>query len=171
MQEIPAQSVVWKDPTGLAETKPVGVPQGWNYVLESRSHKYRAHLLKLLKPKSPRSHTLQQKKLLKWYAYTPQLERCPHSPQVEKILCRNEDPAKPRKKLRKIKKTSGWAYSWIVMGFVFQDNGCSLGIKSMDTVNVFTWLNLYIYIYIYIHTHIHTHIYIYIHTLINGTWW
>ena len=50
------------------------------------------------------------------------------------------------------------------MGFVFQDNGCSLGIKSMDTVNVFTWLNLYIYIYIYIYIYTHTQIYIYIYT-------
>ena len=173
MQEIRAQSVVWKDPTCLAETKPVGVPQAWNHVLESRSHKYRAHLLKLLKPKSPRSHILQQKKLLKWYAYTPQLERCPHSPQVEKTLWSNEDPAKPRKKLRKIKKTSGWTYSWIVIGFVFQGNGCSLGKKSMDTVNVYTWFNLYIYIYIYIHMYIHTHTHTHTHTCthINGTWW
>ncbi|CAN0477397.1 unnamed protein product [Rangifer tarandus platyrhynchus] len=62
MQEIRAQSLVWKESTCLAEPKPVGAPQGLNRVLESRSHKHRAQLLKLLKPKSPRSHTLQQKK-------------------------------------------------------------------------------------------------------------
>ena len=32
-------------------------------------------------------------------------------------------------------------------GFVFQGNECSLGIKSMDTVYVYTWFNLYIYTY------------------------
>ena len=106
MQEIRAQSLVWKDSTCFGETKPVSAPQGLSRVLEPRNHKCWAHLPKLLKPKSPRSHALQQKTLLKWYTYA-QLERCPHSPQAEKTLQSNEDPAEPRRNSRKIKKTPG----------------------------------------------------------------
>ena len=107
-QEIRAQSPVWKEPTCLGETRPFSAPQGLSRVLEPRSHKCWAHLPKQLKHKSPRSHPLQQKKLLKGYTctpYTPQLERCPHSPQAEKTLCSNEDPAEPKRNSRKIKKT------------------------------------------------------------------
>ena len=143
MQEIRAQSLVWKDSTCFGETKPVSAPQGLSRVLEPRSHECWAHHPKLLKPKSPRSHALQQKKLLKWYTYAPQLKRCPHSLQAEKTLHSNEDPAEPRRNSRKIKKTLGSTCSWVVMRFVFQGIGCSLGIKLMDTVNVYTWFNFY----------------------------
>ena len=88
--------------------------------------------------KSPRRHAQQRKKLLKGYTYAPQLERCPHSPQAEKTLHSNEDPAEPRRNSRKIKKTPGQTFSWVVMGFVFQGNVSSFGIKSMYTVKVYT---------------------------------
>ena len=38
----------------------------------------------------------QQEKAPQWEACIPQLDRSPHSPQLEKSLCGNQDPAQPK---------------------------------------------------------------------------
>ena len=48
------------------------------------------------KPTCPRAHTLLQEKLLKRKACALPLESSPCSPQLEKSLSSNEDPAQPK---------------------------------------------------------------------------
>ena len=72
MQEIPAESLVWNDSTCPRAYKPGH--NDWAWALEPKSYNYWDHMPKLLKPESPRTHALQQKKPRKWEAYTPQLE-------------------------------------------------------------------------------------------------
>ena len=67
----------------------------WACVLEPGSLNYWAHVLKPLKPEHPRACALQQKKPLQGEAHILQLESSPCSPQLEKSMCSNKDPAQP----------------------------------------------------------------------------
>ena len=49
----------------------------------------------------PRAHDLQQEKPLQWEACALHLESSPQSPQLEKSLCSNEDPAQPKININK----------------------------------------------------------------------
>ena len=50
----------------------------------------------------PTARALQQEEPPQWEARAPQLERSPHSPQLDKSLCDNKDPVQP--KINKIMK-------------------------------------------------------------------
>ena len=94
MQETWDWSLVWEDPTSRGATKHVNHSY-WACALEPGSCDNWAFALQLLKPVHPRAHAQQQEKIPQW---KPQPESSPHSPQLEKSLPSNEDPAQPIKK-------------------------------------------------------------------------
>ena len=51
-----------------------------------------------MKPVYPRARAPQQEKAQQWEACASQLESSPHSPQLEKSLRSNVDPARPKNK-------------------------------------------------------------------------
>ena len=93
MQETQVQSLVQEDSTCCGATKPVHHSY-WFCALEPRNHNYQAHELQLLKPSCPGARVSQEKPQ-KWEAWAPQLESSPHSLQLEKSPCSNEDLAQP----------------------------------------------------------------------------
>lgn len=85
------KSLIWEDPTCWGATKS-------ELILC-----YRAWKPQQLKPELPRTHTPEQEKPLQWNAHTPKLVRSSHSPQLEKSLHGNQDPAQPNiKQMNKI---------------------------------------------------------------------
>ena len=82
VQENMSSSLVWEDPTCCGATKPTSC-NSW------------AQVLQLLKS-SLAERALQQEKPLQWEARAPQLESSPHSMQLEKSPCSNENPAQPK---------------------------------------------------------------------------
>ena len=73
-------------------TKPVH-RNYWACALEPENQNYWAHVQQLLKPTHPRACAQKQEKPPQWEASTPQLESGPRSPQLEKSLHINKDPA------------------------------------------------------------------------------
>ena len=81
MQETWIPSLSQKDPTSHGETKLMCC-------------NYWAHALQLLKPTAS-AHALQQEKPPQWETHAPQLESSPWTPQLDKVVRSNEDPAQP----------------------------------------------------------------------------
>ena len=96
MQEMRVQSLIREDPTCHEATKPVRHSYRAR-ALQPGSHNYWAHRPQLPKPACLRVHALQQEKPLQGEAWASQLERSRSSPQLEKSLQSNEDPAQPKK--------------------------------------------------------------------------
>ena len=82
MLEAQVQSPVRQDPTCRGATKPARHDY-WASSLEPGRHNYWAQ-------------AAQQEKPQQWEAGEPQLESNPLSPQLEKSLWGNEDPAQPK---------------------------------------------------------------------------
>ena len=83
MQNTWVRSLVWEDPTCCGAAEP-GCHKSWACALQLGSHNYWAHLLRLLKPMRPRASARQPEKPPQGEAQAPQLERRPHSPQLER---------------------------------------------------------------------------------------
>ena len=101
---------------------------------------------KLWKPESPGSHTLQQKK--------PPSEKPMHhnwraarAPHTWGKGCRAVKTQQRQQKLQRKLEGILQIFFWAVMGFGFKGKPCSLRIKSMDTVNVYTLIFIYILIH------------------------
>ena len=86
-----------EDPTCHGASKPV-CHNYWTCALEPGSCNCWAHVPQLRKPTHPRASTPQEKPP-QWEARAPQLESSPHSPQLEKSLCSNDDSAQPKIKI------------------------------------------------------------------------
>ena len=94
------RSLIWQDPTCQGATKPV-CHNCWACALEPGSSKYWAHVLQLQKPTCPSVRAVRQEQLPQWEACVPPQESSPHSPQLEKSLRSNNDPAQPKMRWKK----------------------------------------------------------------------
>ena len=91
MQKTWVEYLVQEDPTCHGAIKPV-YHNYWICALEPGSCNH------WMKPVYPRARAPQQEKAQQWEACASQLESSPHSPQLEKSLRSNVDPARPKNK-------------------------------------------------------------------------
>ena len=113
VQSFPDGSVV-KKPSANAGATGLIPDLGRSHLLQSDqarvlrllSLQSRAQELQLLKPECPRACARQQEKPLQRESLTLQLQSSPRSLQLKKSPCSNEDPAEPKIKMNKIKKTT-----------------------------------------------------------------
>ena len=85
MQEMWVWSLVWEDSTCHEANKPVR-HNYWVHALEPVSHNYWAPVLRLLKPRHPRAHALQQEKPSQWEACAPQTEEDPAQSKINNFF-------------------------------------------------------------------------------------
>ena len=95
MQEAWVQFLVQEDPTHHAAAKLMS-HNYWACALEPRSRNYWSRRATVIKSKCRRDCAPQKEKPLQWEAHSLQLEGSPCSPQLDKSLHSNEDPAQPK---------------------------------------------------------------------------
>ena len=165
-------SLIWQDAPCQGAIKPVW-HNYWTCALEPGSRKYWGHVLQLLKPTCPRTRALQQEQPPPREACVPPLRRSPHSPQLEKSLSSNSDPAQPKMQWKKSNfylLREAWTcstchfedsllhwsrFSFIVVATAGQRNMCLWGVvliiehlsNSMSVSNFshtcFQWMGVY----------------------------
>ena len=84
-----------EDPTCLGATKSAGHSY-WAHALEPRSCNYLAHTPQLVKPTGPRARASPTREVTTVRSLCITTRKWPHSPQLEKNLHGNRDPAQQK---------------------------------------------------------------------------